>query len=106
MPAVAAATWSGYSRDLFTAIPYAFSPYYHTKITLHPTFQTTGLAPSFEVHSAILITLQPGNYTAILSGNNASTGVCLVELYAIVGGGLSVLANVSTRVVVGTNQNV
>ena len=76
------------------------------KNTQQAAIQATGLAPSFDVESAILITLQPGNYTAILSGNSGSTGVGLVELYDIVGGGLSVLANVSTRGVVGTNQNV
>jgi hypothetical protein len=58
------------------------------------------------VESAILITLQPGNYTAILSGNNGTTGVGLVEVYDIIGGGLSELTNVSTRGFVGTDQKV
>jgi hypothetical protein len=58
------------------------------------------------VESAILITLQPGNYTAILSGNNRTTGVGLVEVYDIIGGGLSELTNVSTRGFVGTDQKV
>ena len=68
--------------------------------------QATGLAPSFDVESAILITLQPGKYTAILSGNNGTTGVGLVEVYDISGGGLSELTNVSTRGLVGTGENV
>jgi hypothetical protein len=55
---------------------------------------------------AILIILQPGNYTAILSGNNGTTGVGLVEVYDIIGGGLSELTNVSTRGFVGTDQKV
>jgi Galactose oxidase, central domain len=68
--------------------------------------QATGLAPSFDVESAILITLQPGNYTAILGGNNGTTGVGLVEVYDMISGGLSELTNVSTRGLVGTDQNV
>src|SRR5205085_2665903 len=51
------------------------------KNTQQAAIQATGLAPSFDVESAILITLQPGNYTAILSGNSGTTGVGLVELY-------------------------
>src|SRR5204863_3769627 len=43
--------------------------------------QATGLAPKNDVESAILQTLQPGNYTAILSGKNGTTGVGLVEVY-------------------------
>jgi hypothetical protein len=31
--------------------------------------------------SAIVATLQPGNYTAIMSGVNNTVGVALVELY-------------------------
>src|SRR5205085_331788 len=76
------------------------------KNTQQAAIQATGLAPSFDVESAILITLQPGNYTAVLSGNNGTTGVGLVEVYDIIGGGLSELTNVSTRGFVGTGQNV
>ena len=41
----------------------------------------TGLAPSGLSESAILQSLAPGNYTAIVSGKNATTGVALVEAY-------------------------
>jgi len=75
------------------------------KNTQQAAIQATGLAPSFDVESAILITLQPGNYTAILSGNSGTTGVGLVEVYDV-GGGLSELTNVSTRGLVGIGQNV
>jgi len=72
-----------------------------------PNFlQSIGLAPSFDVESAIAINLQPGNYTAILSGNNGTTGVGLVEVYDIDSGTSAQLANVSTRGLVGTGQNV
>ncbi|PYK97480.1 MAG: hypothetical protein DME32_15750 [Verrucomicrobia bacterium] len=68
--------------------------------------EATGLAPQNDEESAIVLTLPPGNYTAILSGNNGTTGVGLVEVYDISGGGLSELTNVSTRGLVGTGENV
>ena len=68
--------------------------------------QATGLAPSFDLESAILITLGSGTYTAVLSGNNGTTGAGLVEIYDTTGAVLSELTNVSTRGVVGTDQNV
>ncbi len=43
----------------------------------------TGLAPPADVESAILTTLAPGNYTAILSGVNGATGNALIEAYAL-----------------------
>jgi subtilisin-like proprotein convertase family protein len=43
----------------------------------------TGAAPSNPAESAILITLQPGSYTAIVSGVGGGTGVGLVEAYNI-----------------------
>jgi hypothetical protein len=50
--------------------------------------------------------LQPGNYTAVLSGKNGTTGVGLVELYDISGGASTELTNVSSRGFVGTGDNV
>jgi len=76
------------------------------KNTQQAEIQATGLAPSFDVESAILITLQPGNYTAILSGNNGTTGVGLVEVYDIATGAVAELINVSTRGFVGTDEAV
>jgi hypothetical protein len=43
----------------------------------------TGLAPSNNQESAIVRTLPPGNYTAIVAGMNDTTGVALVEVYAL-----------------------
>ncbi len=70
--------------------------------------QETGLAPTNDLESAILRTLAPGNYTAILSGRNSTSGIGLVEVYD-----LSTsfplpaqLTNVSTRGFVGTGQAV
>ncbi len=42
---------------------------------------TSGLAPSNSLESAILTTLSPGNYTAIVRGANNTTGIGLVEVY-------------------------
>ena len=42
----------------------------------------TGLAPTNDLESAILMTLQAGTYTAILSGRNGATGVGIVEIFA------------------------
>jgi hypothetical protein len=44
--------------------------------------QATGNAPTNPLESAILITLNPGNYTAIVSGVGGGTGVGIVEVFA------------------------
>jgi hypothetical protein len=43
--------------------------------------QNSGYAPSDARESAIIATLPPGNYTAIVRGVNNTTGVALVEVY-------------------------
>jgi len=43
----------------------------------------THLAPGNDLESAIVLTLAPAPYTAIVSGSNATTGVALVEVYAL-----------------------
>jgi hypothetical protein len=43
--------------------------------------EASGLAPGSDVESALIKDLAPGNYTAIVSGNNNATGVALVEVY-------------------------
>ena len=45
--------------------------------------QSAGFAPSNPLESAILITLQPGAYTAVVTGVNNGTGVGLVEVYTV-----------------------
>jgi hypothetical protein len=44
--------------------------------------QASGYAPSELLESAILITLAPGAYTAIVTGAGGTTGVGLVEVFA------------------------
>jgi hypothetical protein len=41
------------------------------------------IPPSNDLESAIVRTLPPGNYTAIVAGVNDTTGVALVEVYAL-----------------------
>ena len=43
----------------------------------------TGLAPSNNLESAILISVSPGNYTAIVKGAEGGTGNGLVEVYKL-----------------------
>ena len=45
--------------------------------------QSTGIPPNNDQESAILSTLSPGLYTAIVRGKNNSTGVGLVEAYSL-----------------------
>ena len=66
----------------------------------------SGLAPTDPSESAIIATLQPGNYTAIVSGVNGTVGVALVEEYDLSAAGSSVLGNISTRSFVQTGDNV
>jgi uncharacterized delta-60 repeat protein len=68
--------------------------------------QANGLAPRSDLESAIVITLSPGTYTAIVSGRNGSTGMGLIEAYDLDQAADSVLANISTRGPVLTGDNV
>ena len=43
--------------------------------------QSTGLAPTNEAESAIIKSLAPGSYTAVVRGKDNSTGVALVEVF-------------------------
>jgi len=43
--------------------------------------QNSGHAPTQPSESAIIATLSPGNYTAVVRGVNNTTGVALVEVY-------------------------
>jgi hypothetical protein len=62
-----------------------------------PEITATGLAPHDPRESAILKTLQPGAYTAVMRGANDTTGVALVEVYDLSKDSRSRLANISTR---------
>ena len=65
----------------------------------------TGFAPTDPSESAILTTLSPGPYTAIVSGVGGTTGVGIVEVLEI-DNPASPLSNISTRGSVQTGANV
>lgn len=64
------------------------------------------LAPSYDLESAILATLAPGSYTAVLRGNGSESGIGLVEVYDLQPSAASKLGNLSTRGSVGSGQAV
>ena len=66
----------------------------------------TGLAPGNELEPAILATLEPGNYTAVLSGTNGGIGSAILEIYDLDFAAASTLANISTRAFVGTGDDI
>lgn len=67
--------------------------------------QDTGLAPTDDRESALLTTLQPAAYTVQMRGQNGTTGIGVVEVYDLAPLGAQ-LANISTRGLVGTGDNV
>jgi hypothetical protein len=72
--------------------------------------EATGLQPTNDLESAILATLDPGPYTAIVKGKDGSTGVGLIEAYDLDESAgeppNSKLANISARGFVDTADNV
>jgi T5SS/PEP-CTERM-associated repeat protein len=64
------------------------------------------LAPSDDREAAILATLAPGSYTAILRGAGGGTGLGIVEVYNLGPDLSSSLANISTRGLVNTGDQV
>jgi hypothetical protein len=66
----------------------------------------TSVPPDDERESAIVTTLLPGSYTAIVSGVSNTTGVALVALYDLDPSSGSRIANISTRGRVETDDNV
>lgn len=64
------------------------------------------LAPTNEAEAALWQVLDPGAYTVILKGKNEGTGVGLIEVYEVGQGSDVQLANISTRGLVQTEDNV
>jgi hypothetical protein len=77
--------------------------------TQEAEIQATGLPPTNNLESAIVVTLPPGNYTAIVRANGptalARSGLALVEVYDLLPS-IGKLGNISTRAFVGTNDNI
>ena len=70
------------------------------------TIAATGLAPINNLEAAIDATLTPGAYTAIVKGNGNTSGVALVEVYDLNQLVPAKLANMSTRAMVGTGDDI
>ncbi|HKP02217.1 MAG TPA: pectinesterase family protein [Chthoniobacterales bacterium] len=68
--------------------------------------ETKSLSPAHELESALVLTLAPGSYTAVVRGHDGTLGTALVEVYD---GDLpadSQLGNISTLGFAGTGDNV
>ena len=68
--------------------------------------EATGIAPGNDAESAIVRTLPPGAYTAVLKGNGGSEGIGVVEVYDLDQAADSKLANIATRGFVETDNGV
>jgi hypothetical protein len=66
----------------------------------------TGLAPNNDAESAMVLTLNPGVYTAVIAGANNTTGIAIVEIYDLDAVYPSRLANISTRGFIQGGDNV
>ena len=66
----------------------------------------SGIPPPNELESAIVRTLPPGAYTAVVTGKDGGTGTALIEVYDLSPGSDSTLANISTRGAVGPQSDV
>lgn len=66
----------------------------------------SGLAPANDTESAIVSRLSPGAYTAVLRGQNRTSGIGVVEVYDLNQAVAARLGNISTRGFVGTGDQV
>lgn len=66
----------------------------------------TGIAPAKDAEAAIVHTLAPGAYTAVMRGKNGTTGVGLLDAYDLDPRPNSKLGNISSRGFVGQGDNV
>jgi len=66
----------------------------------------TGIPPSDDREAAILATLAPGSYTAIVRGRRSTSGIAVAEVYDLSDAGSGQLANISTRGLIGRGEEV
>ena len=76
------------------------------KQTQQAAIEATGIPPTADAESALLVSLTAGSYTVIERGKTESTGVGLVEVYDLTAGFGPELANISSRGFVDTGSNV
>lgn len=67
------------------------------KETQREEIEQAQLAPTDDREAALIRTLAPGAYSAIVRGSEDATGVAVVEVYDLDGASRSVLANLSAR---------
>ena len=93
--------------DLFQGSTLLFSNDDWHISTQQAEIAASGLAPSHDLESAIIWTLNPGqNYTAVVRGQSDGTGVGIVEAYDLDQAAASKLGNISTRGFVDVDDNV
>ncbi len=68
--------------------------------------EASTIPPTNDLESAIIATLAPGAYTAIVRGKDGGTGVGLIEAYDLDLAAASTLGNISTRGFVDTGDDV
>jgi hypothetical protein len=68
--------------------------------------EATGIPPADDRESALVRTLDPGNYTVVLRGKNNTAGVAVVEAYDLDSSTTAQLANISSRGFVQTGDDV
>jgi uncharacterized delta-60 repeat protein len=76
------------------------------KATQQAQIQATGLAPPNDLEAAILVTLAPGAYTALLQGKSMTTGIALAQVYDVAPNANAQPTNLSGRAFVGTGNDV
>ena len=68
--------------------------------------EASGFGPKDELEAATIVTLEPGFYTVLITGQNSVTGIALVEVYDFDRNSDSRLANISTRALVKSSESV
>jgi hypothetical protein len=68
--------------------------------------EDTTIPPSDDRESAIVYTVDPGFYTAIMSGKGATSGIGVIEVYDLDQAANSQLANIASRGFVEAGENV
>ena len=68
--------------------------------------ESTGIAPSSDLESAIDVFLNPGSYTAVVRDKNNAAGVAVIEVYDLSPAVSATLANISSRAFTGTGNNI
>ena len=74
------------------------------KNTQEAQIAASGFAPPNDLESAIIATLPPGSYSAVVGGKNGGTGIGLVDVYEL-DATTSIFQDLSTRGFVGTGDN-